>query len=88
MTDTKIEKLQEAVINELYLQVTEGTVVKDDEGNATKLSPSPALLKVAMDAVKAFKDDNVPRTGALSSKLQQYANRDKPGLVPGSAMTN
>lgn len=87
MTD-KINALQEAVIDELLKQVTEGPVVRDDEGNATRVSPSPALLKVAMDAVKAFKDDSVPKTGALSSKLQQYANRDKPGLVPGSALTN
>jgi hypothetical protein len=72
--------LKDAVLNELLVQVRDGITVKDDEGNVTKLSPSPAILKVALDYVKTFEADEIPATGELSKKLAQYT-KAQPVLV-------
>ncbi len=69
-------ELKAAVLDELYRQVTEGTVVPDKDGDPHRISPSAAIITAATNFLKAFPPTaDLPKAGTTSPSLEKYGSK-------------
>ncbi len=77
MTDNKVKRLKDALLDELLNQIDNGITAVDKDGEVVKLSVDSRTLTVAAKVVKDFRDDIVDEgaEAAKVEKLDQFLNR-------------
>ncbi len=87
MTDNKVKRLRDALLDELINQFANGVTVRDREGEIVTLSVDSKIMTVASKVVKDFaheiEDDG--ETAKKAEKLEQFLSRRKELRVPPTA---
>jgi hypothetical protein len=87
VTDNKVKRLRDALLDELINQFANGVTVRDREGEIVTLSVDSKIMTVASKVVKDFaheiEDDG--ETAKKAEKLEQFLSRRKELRVPPTA---